>query len=376
MSSTFSSPLPEPASGAHVGQARTDQHRTALAAAPSFEVESAPEQPFTGTLRQLSRGGMVQPGTVAVLFPPGRPIELRYPGDTLSAGWRPFRPPIDVLPVNTARIGLHAIVTGLTTFDDYPVDEVALKVVVQLASADGYRVVLQLVERHGPSFGAYLMEQLQTRIESSVQGAFRLNNLSVLRRRLASLLEERWLPPTFAEGALVRSGFTVSQVRWPSGGDLTFGRPRPAAPEPTISQFELSVDARLRRLWAARCPMSLAGIASADSDGNAFVVASAEEAPEPVEIEHLQQAFAELIGIDKLTLVVTGARDYAEVVRAWVEQVSGGRAHLIGVDLMRATDTLRVHVSKSMATTPEAAFEALRRLLPQRRIEFEALMGR
>lgn len=367
MSSNLSSPFPHDAS---------DHARTALAAARSFEVEPAPEQPFTGTIRQLSRGGMVQPGTVAVLFPPGKPIELRYPGDTLSAGWRPFRAPIDVLPVSTAKIGLNAVVTGLTTFDDYPVDEVALKVTVQLASADGFRVVLDLVERHGPDFGTYLMGQLQAKIESSVQGAFRLNNLAVLRRKLSAILEERWLPPTFADGALVRSGLSVSEVRWPSGGDMTLGRTRPAAPEPTISQFELSVDARLRRMWATRCPVALVGIAGAEVDGAATVVASCETPPEPVEVDHLRQACAEVFAVEDLTLVVTGARDYADVVRGWVEQVSGGRIHLIGVDMVRATDTLRIHVSKSLGRIPPSAVEALLRLLPQRRVEFENLMGR
>ena len=367
MSSNLSSPFPHDAS---------DHDRTALAAARSFEVESAPEQPFTGTIRQLSRGGMVQPGTVAVLFPPGKPIELRYPGDTLSAGWRPFRAPIDVLPVSTAKIALHAVVTGLTTFDEYPVDEVALKVTVQLAPADGFRVVLDLVEQHGPTFGTYLMDQLQSKIESSVQGAFRLNNLAVLRRRLASILEERWLPPTFADGALARSGLTVSEVRWPSGSDMTMGRTRPAAPEPTISQFELTMDARLRRMWATRCPVSLVGIAGAEGDGSATIIAAGEGAPEPVEIEHLRRAYAELFGVEDLTLVVTGARDYADVARGWVEQVSGGRIHLIGVDMVRATDTLRIHVSKSLGRTPASAIEALSRLLPQRRVEFENLMGR
>ena len=367
MSSNLSSPFPHDAS---------DQARTALAAARSFEVEADPQQPFTGSIRQLSRGGMVQPGTVAVLFPPGKPIELRYPGDTLSAGWRPFRAPIDVLPVSTAKIGLHAQVTGLTTFDDYPVDEVRLKVVVQLAPGDGFRVVIDLVEQYGPTFGSYLVDQLQSKIESSVQGAFRLNNLSVLRRRLADLLQERWVPPTFADGALVRSGMSVSAVRWPSGSDMTLGRARPAAPEPTISQFELTMDARLRRLWAVRCPALLAGIAGAEVDGTATVVASCEEVPEPVEIEHLQQAYTELFGVEDLTLVVTGARDYADVVRGWLEQVSDGRIHLIGVDMVRASDTLRIHVSKSLGRIPASATEALLRLLPQRRIEFENLMGR
>lgn len=363
MSSNLSAPLP-------------DDDRSAMAAARSFVVESAPDQPFTGTIRQLSRGGIVQPGTVAVLFPPGKPVELRYPGDTLHAGWRPFRAPIDVLPVNTAKIGLNVVVTGLTTFDDHPIDEVALKVVVELAPADGYRVVLDLVEAHGPEFGNHLLTELQTRIETSVQGAFRLNNLSVLRRRLAAILEERWVPTSFADGALIRTGMSVSQVRWPSGSELSVGRPRPAAPEPTISQFEISMDARLRRLWAARCPVALAGIAGAEVDGAAAVIASCEQPPEPVEVDRLRQVYAELYGDEDLTMVVTGARDYADIVTGWLDAVTEGRVHLLGVDLVRATDTLRIHHSKSLGRTPAAAIEALRRLLPQRRVEFESLMGR
>ena len=74
-------------------------------------------------------------------------------------GWRPFRPPVQVLPVNTARIPLRAVVTSLTTFDEHAVDEVTLRVSVQLADADGFAVVLDLIEQHGPRFGTYLMER-------------------------------------------------------------------------------------------------------------------------------------------------------------------------------------------------------------------------
>ena len=157
--------------------------------------------------------------------------------------------------MSTVRIPLRAVVSSLTTFDEHAVDEVTLRVSVQLAEHDGFAVVLDLIEKHGPRFGAYLMDDLQAKIESAVRGAFRLNTLSVLRRALAGILEERWLPPTFADGALVRRGMSVAEVRWPPPAHSAVGsQPAPTAPEPTINQFELSMDARLRRLWIARCP--------------------------------------------------------------------------------------------------------------------------
>jgi hypothetical protein len=353
----------------------------------ALHVEPAVDQPFTGELRPLNRIGTVQPETVAVLISPSKPLELRYPGDTLMPGWRPFRPPLQVLPVSTAKIPLRAVVTSLTTFDDHPIDEVTLRVTVQLAERGGFAVVLELFEQHGPALGAYLMEQLQTKIESSVRGAFRLNNLSVLRRRLAGILEERWLPPSFAGGALVRCGLSIAEVRWPSITDgFSPATTRASAPEPTINQFELSMDARLRRLWLSQCPVAVAGIAGAQVDGSATVVAACETAPDAYERERLRQGFADLFDDPTLVLAVTGAQDYADIVRGWLDQVDHRNVTLLGVDVVRSSDTLRIHLSRPLdvgQTTVRgrpgptgSETEALRRLLPHRRVEIDALVGR
>lgn len=349
-----------------------------------LRVEPASEQPFTGELRALNRIATVQPDTVAAVISPSKPVLLRYPGDTLMPSWRPFRPPLQVLPVNTAVIPLRATVTSLTTFDEQAVDEVSLRLSVQLVERDGFAVVLDLLDRHGPRFGAQLLADLQAQIESAVRGAFRLNNLSVLRRALAAILEERWLPPTFAGEALVRRAMSVAEVRWPSGGSgpLPAARP-PSVPESTITQFELSMDARLRRVWATRSPVQLAGIAGAQIDGTATVVAACEQPPGAHEIEQLREAFSELYDDASLVLAVTGTRDYADIVRGWLEQVDHRPVVLLGVDVVRSRDTLRIHLSSALARAGAATrgrpsgtgseAEALRRLLPHRRVEFEAL---
>ena len=244
--------------------------------------------------------------------------------------------------------------------------------------------MLDLIERHGPGFGALMVADLQTKIESAVRGAFRLNNLSVLRRALAAILEERWLPPTFADGALVRRGLSVADVRWPSGGSGTLPASRPpSVPESTITQFELSMDARLRRVWAARSPIQLAGIAGAQIEGAATVVAACDQPPGALEVEQLREAFSELYDDPNLVLAVTGTRDYADVVRGWLEQVDHRPVVLLGVDVVRSRDTLRIHLSSALARAGAATrgrpsgtgseAEALRRLLPHRRVEFEAL---
>ncbi len=211
--------------GRRVSGARRRQHARLAPGSAFLRVEPASDQPFTGELRSLNRIGTVQPDTVVALMPPGKSVELRYPGDTLMPGWRPFRPPVQVLPVSTVRIPLRAVVSSLTTFDEHAVDEVTLRVSVQLAEHDGFAVVLDLIEKHGPRFGTYLMDDLQAKIESAVRGAFRLNTLSVLRRALAGILEERWLPPTFADGALVRRSMSVAEVRWPASGLGAVGDP-------------------------------------------------------------------------------------------------------------------------------------------------------
>jgi hypothetical protein len=361
--------------------------RTTAAGAGMLRVEPAEGQPFTGELQPLNRIATVQPDTVAAVFAPSQPVALRYAGDTLMPSWRPFRAPAQVLAVNVARIPLRATVSSLTTFDDHAVDEVTLRLTVQLAEHNGYAVVLGLIERHGPRFGTYLLEELQARIESAVRGAFRLNNLSVLRRALAAILEERWLPPTFADGALLRRSMSVLEVRWPSSQPSAAPTAQTASdPEPTINQFEVSMDARLRRIWAAQCPAQLAGIAGAKVDGEATVVAATEQRPDPGALQVLREAYAELYDDPSLVLAVTGTRDYADIVRGWLEAVDQRHVTLLGVDVVRSRDALRIHLGSALA---RAAFatrgrpsatgseaEALRRLLPHRQVEFEALAER
>jgi hypothetical protein len=359
-----------------VAPSRPDLHPASATGSGSLSAEPTTDQPFTGELTPLHRVATVQPDTVAVLISASKPLQLRHPGDTLIPSWRPFRAALRVLPVNVAKIPLRAVINSVTTFDGYPVDQVTLRVWVQLAEAGGHTAVLDLVDQHGPGFGSYLMDQLQSTIETCVRGAFRLNNLADLRRRLVGILEERWLPPSFAGGALLRRGLALSEVTWPLAESANRARiGRTAESESTISAFELSMEARLRRMWAAGSPVDVAGIAGAAIGEAAAVIAACDPAPETAQLGQLRESFAELYNNPNLVLAVTGTRDFADVVRGWLQAVASRKTTLLGVDVVRGADTLRIHLSHPLVST-DAAVEALRRLLPHRRIEFQSLAER
>jgi hypothetical protein len=377
------------------------------------------DQPFTGQTRELNRLVRVQPGTVLVVFPPGERPKVRHPGETVLPTWNPFQYAALALPVTTGVVPLTMTISDLTTLDNQPVEQVTLRILVQLADAEDFAAVADLAAEFGDTFGAYLMQELQSKIESSVRGAFRMNRLGDLRRHtVAAVLEDRWIPLSFANGTLVRRGLTITDVAWPSVPQAaaastgstsshpaattsarsdahTFDRqraqqsdrpaaPRPVAPPPTptpaTGQLELSLDARLRRVWWSGSMAPLLGIAGAVVGSDATVVAVCSQRPGEHEMVRVRAAFAELYGERTTCLVVSDAGDYESLVGSWLEQVDDDNVVLRTVESLRDGDLLRITLDRPLASPDQAYFgrpslngsevEALRRLLPHRHIEF------
>jgi hypothetical protein len=228
-----------------------------------------------------------------------------------------------------------------------------------------------------------------------------MNRLADLRRHtVAAVLEERWVPLSFANGTLVRRGLTVVDVAWPAaaapsaatppsvaapGGqprpDLP-SRPRPAPSVPAAlgTELELSLDARLRRVWRSGSMVPLLGIAGAVVGSEATVVAVCSEPPGDYDLPRLQGAFSELYGERTTCLVVSDAVDYETLVSSWVDQVDDDNVNLRAVESLRDGDLLRITLDSPLASPEQAhpgrpslngsEVEALRRLLPHRHIEF------
>ena len=276
-----------------------------------------------------------------------------------------------------------------------------LKVTVQLADAADFAAVADLAAEFGDTFGMYLMQELQSKIESSVRGAFRMNRLADLRRHtVAAVLEERWVPLAFANGTLVRRGLTVIDVAWPvpvapqtvppaPAATLDHptrterpGQPRPAPSVPASrgTELELSLDARLRRVWRSGSMVPLLGIAGAVVGSEATVVAVCSEPPGDYDLPRLQGAFSELYGERTTCLVVSNADDYETLVSSWLDQVDDDNVNLRAVESLRDGDLLRITLDSPLASPEQAhpgrpslngsEVEALRRLLPHRHIEF------
>jgi hypothetical protein len=312
-----------------------------------------------------------------LVFAGDRPPEVRQPGETLQPHWQPWRRDVSVLPVTTAVIPLRVRVAELDTFDGHRVDEVSVLIEVQLDPADGFAAAAGLAITYGPGFGEQLLRQVHGAVEAGVRGAFRMNRLADLQRSgVAAVLADRWLPTTYAAGALLRRGLEVPEVAWPGSAPVV-----PVAPDPhrrrhpvrSEVDLELSMDARLRRIWRRRCDAPLLGIAGARVDGGSAVVAATDEPPGAYEQAELRDDFAAAYEDRALTLAVVAAGNYQELVLSWLTQTEPDDVRLYGVDVLRDGDLLRIRLDRPLRRG--AAVEALRRLLPQRHVELTAVPG-
>jgi hypothetical protein len=164
---------------------------------------TAPPEPLTLLTR-------VRPGTLAVLLRPGRPAELRQPGSVLVPPVlaRPTAP-VQVQVLSTAPVHLDVSVTDLVSLDGYPLEAVGLRLRLQLDAGDP-AARARLATQHGAELEPVLLGHVQREVVAAVRGAVAVNRRADLHRLgTRRVLEDRWLPTSFAEGILLCRDATV-----------------------------------------------------------------------------------------------------------------------------------------------------------------------
>lgn len=331
-----------------------------------------------GDLTRLDRLAAVWPDTVVVVFDGDKPPELRHPGDVIVPRAFPWRDPIYVLPVSTGTITLDVIIADAVTFDGRKLERVGLRVQVHLSPADHYEMVATLAAEFRAELAAFLLRRVQSEVTAEVEAAIRLNRLNDLKRQgLESVLADRWLPKTFAGGALIRDSFSVLEVVWPEEE-----RREPAAPETSRPGFNLSVDRRLQGVWQRIAQSDLYGIAGSQAGGGTTVIAVPVRQPGEFQTARVREEYANLYGDQRITLVAAAADNYQGLIREWFRQVDGSPGRLVSVESVGDEEALRISVSDLAPVGTSASGEpgddigtesdraALRRLLPHRRVEF------
>lgn len=172
-------------------------------------------QRLVGALVPLTRLATVAPGTVAVLLQPDGRATVRRPGELLVPRLLalPGAPVVRALPVSTAPVHLDVPLTGLVSFDGYPVDTTTLRLELQLDPADDFAALAALVAEHGAAVEQVLLDPVPRACATAAQGAVAMNRIAPLQRLgLRQVLADRWLPATFGGGLLVRRGFDVLEA--------------------------------------------------------------------------------------------------------------------------------------------------------------------
>jgi hypothetical protein len=358
---------------------------------------------LTGDPHALDRLVTVQPNTVVVVFEQDSVPRLKFPGEYLTPGLLPSLRPVQVLAVNTAPVELDVTVDHLVTLDGHEIERCLVRVTVQLTDRDNYAPVAGLAAEYGTELEAYLLQRVETEVAMEMHAAVKMNRLADLRRQtVQQVLAERWLPRSFAGGALVRREFAVVEVSWPKDSavsvpiaqpsasevDQTVSvlRPTPAArlaptsPRPFVT--ELTMDARLRRIWRRYAEPALRAIAGAKVGSSATVVAVVDREPGAYEGSRLREAFGIHFEDRNVHFVAAVADSYEDLVRAWFKQVDGSPGRLVSVRSVGDDSILRIGVDHALRSAEERARglsvgtqadrEALRQLVPHERVEFVA----
>jgi hypothetical protein len=376
--------------------------------APSDPEKTAVKEPalgmkLTGDPHPLDRLVSVQPNTVVVVFEQDSLPRLKFPGEYLTPGLLPSLRPVQVLAVNTAPVELDVTVDHLLTLDGHELERCLVRVTVQLTDRDNYASIAGLAAEYGTELEAYLLQRVETEVAMEMHAAVKMNRLADLRRQtVQQVLADRWLPRSFAGGALVRREFAVVEVSWPKDSaasvqiaqtsasemDRTVSvlKPRPAAPSartsPALFVTELTMDARLRRIWRRYAEPELRAIAGAKVGNSATVVAVADREPGAYEGSRLREAFGIHFEDRNVHFVAAVADSYEDLVRAWFKQVDGSPGRLVSVRSVGDDTILRIDVDHALRSAEERARglsvgtqadrEALRQLVPHERVEFVA----
>jgi hypothetical protein len=376
--------------------------------APSDPEKTAVKEPalgmkLTGDPHPLDRLVSVQPNTVVVVFEQDSVPRLKFPGEYLTPGLLPSLRPVQVLAVNTAPVELDVTVDHLLTLDGHELERCLVRVTVQLTDRDNYASIAGLAAEYGTELEAYLLQRVETEVAMEMHAAVKMNRLADLRRQtVQQVLADRWLPRSFAGGALVRREFAVVEVSWPKDSaasvqiaqtsasevDKTVSvlKPPPAAPSARTSTAlfvtELTMDARLRRIWRRYAEPELRAIAGAKIGNSATVVAVADREPGAYEGSRLREAFGIHFEDRNVHFVAAVADSYEDLVRAWFKQVDGSPGRLVSVRSVGDDTILRIGVDHALRSAEErtrglsvgtqADREALRQLVPHERVEFVA----
>ena len=369
---------------------------------PRAAAEPALGMKLTGEPHPLDRMVTVQPNTVAVLFEQDSTPRLKFPGEYLTPGLLPSLRPVRVLAVNTSPVELDVTVDHLVTMDGHDIERCTVRVTVQLSDRDRYASVAGVAAEYGTELETHLLERVESDVAMGMHAAVKMNRLADLRRQTVQQeLAERWLPKTFASGALVRRDFDVREITWPKDGPISVPIPQTksprviaavtplrslAAPIPSPAAkpraMELTMDARLRRIWRRIAEPELRGIAGAKIENSATVVAVVDREPGAYEGSRLREAFGIYFEDRGLHFVAAVADSYEDLVRAWFKQVDGSPGRLLSVRSVDDDSVLRIGVDQALRSAEERARglsvgtqadrEALHQLVPHERVEFVA----
>ncbi|HET9302290.1 MAG TPA: hypothetical protein VFO20_05900 [Propionibacteriaceae bacterium] len=358
---------------------------------------------LTGDPHPLDRLVSVQPNTVVVIFEQDSIPRLKFPGEYLTPGLLPSLRPVQVLAVNTAPVELDVTVDHLITLDGHEIERCLVRVTVQLTDRDNYASIAGLAAEYGTELEAHLLQRVETEVAMELHAAVKMNRLAELRRQtVQQVMADRWLPRSFAGGALARRNFAVIEVSWPKDSAIPVQSSQSSAPKadetnavfkpapvvpiaptaPASFATELTMDARLRRIWRRYAEPELRGIAGAKVGNSATVVAVVDREPGAYEGSRVREALGLALEDRNLHFVAAVADSYEDLVRAWFKQVDGSPGRLISVRSMDDDSILRIGVDHALRSAEERARglsvgtqsdrEALRRLVPHERVEFAA----
>ena len=375
---------------------------------PSMPEKSLAEEPalgmkLTGDPHPLDHLVSVQPNTVVVIFEQDSAPRLKFPGEYLTPGLLPTLRPVQVLAVNTAPVELDVTVDHLITLDGHEIERCLVRVTVQLTDRDRYATVVAVAAEYGTDLETHLLQRVETEVAMELHAAVKMNRLADLRRQtVQQVMAERWLPRSFASGALVRRDFAVIEVSWPKDSAIPVPIAQPSSPktDQTASSFkpgpaaliaprapaafvtELTMDAGLRRIWRRYAEPELRAIAGAKVGNSATVVAVVDREPGAYEGSRLRETFGVYLEDRNLHFVAAVADSYDDLVRAWFKQVDGSPGRLVSVRSVDDDSILRIGVDHALRSADERARglsvgsqsdrEALRRLVPHERVEFVA----
>lgn len=204
-----------------------DRLRLRSVAAP--DAVAGPVQRLSGPRQRLDRLSTVRPGTVVVLLKADEAPEVKHPGELMIPSWWPPRGGRDAVVVNTEPVNLRVAVHDLLTLDGEDLASVEVEVVVRVQQPH----LPGLVAQYGAELGPRLVEAAERSIESSVRAAVGMNRAADLRRQsLRQVLTDRWLPKSFAQGALSREELRLGAMVWSDELEQQHADEEHAVPEP------------------------------------------------------------------------------------------------------------------------------------------------